>query len=77
MKVYTVPAATSAMGATAAVPTGTAWVGAYDAESASYLVATSADLSSVQGASEVSEADLPTVCAQRRLQVSDVQQWRC
>jgi hypothetical protein len=77
MTFYVVPATTDAMGTTAAVPAGAPWVGQYDAATQTYLIATPADLSGVLGVVAVSEADLPTVCAARGLQVDDVLRWSC
>jgi hypothetical protein len=59
------------------IPADVSWVGQYDPAAATYLIATPADLSGVQGATAVTEADLPTVCAARGLQVADVLRWSC
>ena len=75
MTFYVVPSATDAMATTAAVPAGVPWVGQYDPAAATYLIATPADLSGVQGVTAVS--DLAAECARRGLQVADVLRWSC
>lgn len=59
------------------VPADVSWVGAYNAASGTYLIA-SPTPPTPANLTHVPDSDLPAVCAKRGLNVNDVRErWRC